>query len=94
MIGEKLYFAGIGMDITEQRRMTRALEEQVQGQGALEVENGRQHGWLGMHDAAFVQHYRQIARHRQAGIQRQLHDTCQRAFRLDAARRLSGKEPT
>lgn len=75
-------------------QITDALEEQVQGQGALEVENGRQHGWLGTHDTAFVQHYRQIARHRQAGIQRQLHDTCQRAFRLDAARRLSGKEPT
>lgn len=73
-------------------QVTDALEEQVQGSGTLEVDNGRQQGWLGLHDPAFVQHYRQIARHRQAGIQRHLHDTCQRAFRLDAARRLGNAD--
>jgi hypothetical protein len=61
------------------------LELQLVGHGALAAENARQQGFLTSHDSHFVKHYRQIAMHRQQLVARQLRESSQRYYCLDAA---------
>lgn len=67
------------------------LELALHGKGSLAVDNGREEGFLTSFDSKFAQHYRQVAQHRQHQVQRHLHECCQRAYQLDAARALGSK---
>lgn len=66
------------------------LELELQGEGHLAADNGREQGWLTSHDSRFTQHYRQIGQHRQKGLNQQLRECSQRFYCLDAAKALSG----
>lgn len=61
------------------------LEQEVDGDGFLAVDNGKQEGFLVSNSEHFQRHYRQVARHRQHGIERHLRETTQYFVSLDAA---------
>ena len=60
------------------------LEQEVEGDGFLAVDNGKQEGFLVSNSEHFQRHYRQVARHRQHGIERHLRETTQFFVSLDA----------
>ncbi len=67
------------------------LEQEVEGEGFLAVDNGRQEGFLLSDHENFQRHYRQIARHRQHTIERHLRETTQQYVALDAVSTLGNK---